>query len=385
MAAVGQAAAATGGDHAQAVAALRDLRAAIGELVTADISYSTDRAIYRRASQRAINALAGKGGSGYVAAAGSSGDADGAIGHVDALLDRQDTPVWADPLHGGEANMRAAIVHLEDSMKARELMDYEIAMSRALTYLEVARGRATETGVFGGLEGALANTVLGVPAGARQVDACAVPGAAPAYGTHGGYLAWVAVPSSDGTHALESAPGGTRLTVHNGTIVLDTAAAGLVAKECRQHAATAPQPADPVATKAAATSDRVPALYTSAQAARGAEIFAGKCVSCHGTNLQGTAAPSVAGNDFLNTAKKNGWTLAVVRYLVVNNMPLNSAASLTPSQYADVMAFLLASDCYPAGSTPFPVAGEPSFTSLKLGPVPGVHPGENSFGVCKVE
>ena len=97
----------------------------------------------------------------------------GAIGHIDALLDRKETPVWAAPLQGAEANMRAAVAYLQDSLKARELMDYELAASRALTYLEVARGRPTETGVLGGLEGALANTVLGVPAGATQADGCA--------------------------------------------------------------------------------------------------------------------------------------------------------------------------------------------------------------------
>ena len=83
-------------DHAQALAALADVKAAIAELVRADASYATDRNIYRRASQRAINALAGVHGEGYDASVDSAGDAAGAIGHVDALLDRKDTPVWVD-------------------------------------------------------------------------------------------------------------------------------------------------------------------------------------------------------------------------------------------------------------------------------------------------
>ena len=383
-------------DHAQALAALADVKAAIAELVQADASYATDRNVYRRASQRAINAVAGVHGEGYDASAGSAGDAAGAIGHVDALLDRKDTPVWVDSLHGAEANMRAAVVHLHDLLKARELMDYEIAASRALTYLEVARGRPTDLGVLGGLEGALANTELGVPAGATQQDGCAAPSAAPAYGAHDGYLAWVALPASDGTHPLAENPGGTEIAVQNGIVALRTAAAALVAKSCGSHAAAAttgqtavaqanaPQPAPQPAVTAPAGA-APPALFTEAQAVTGAEIYAQKCVACHGENLQGTAAPSVAGTDFLETAQRNGWTLSIIRYIVFSLMPRNAPASLAPEESAAVMAFLLASDCYPAGATPFPAADNPSFANLKLGPPPGRPAGQNDKGVCKVK
>ena len=54
-------------DHQQALAALADVKAAIDELVRVDASYSTDRTVYHRASQRAINLLAGEHGDGYVA------------------------------------------------------------------------------------------------------------------------------------------------------------------------------------------------------------------------------------------------------------------------------------------------------------------------------
>ncbi|HEX5498783.1 MAG TPA: hypothetical protein VFX03_06130, partial [Thermomicrobiales bacterium] len=212
----------------------------------ADASYATDRNVYHRASQRAMNALAGSHGQGYDASAGTPGDAAGAIGHIDALLDRSDKPVWVDPLHGAEANIRAAIVHLHDSLKTRELMDYEISVSRALTYLEVARGRPTDLGVLAGIEGALANTELGVPAGATRQDGCAAPTSAPAYGVHNGYLAWIAAPASEGTHALAENPGGAEIAVHNGIVALSTAAAPLVAKACASHASA------PTATKAAA-------------------------------------------------------------------------------------------------------------------------------------
>lgn len=443
-------------DHQQALAALADVKAAINELVQVDASFSTDRNEYHRASQRAINLLAGEHGDGYVAGQDLPKPGTGAIGHIDSLLDRTASPVWVGPLHGSEANLLAAVSYLRDSLTARELMDYQLATSRAIAYLEVARGRPTETGVLGGLEGALANTLLGVPQGVTQVDGCGMPSSAPEYGTHGGYLAWVAVPGVDGSHVLPEAPGGTEVVVGSGVIVLRTAAASLVDAACNRHAESATPPADgttaaprevasaapggdaaaaaptggagtgitaqsPAAASAGAVASvpagsaesgtgssaaaggsgssgpsaagapaatpasdgPVPALYTKAQAKVGARLFATTCAKCHGGNLQGSAAPSVAGDDFLRTAKRNGWTLAVIRYLVVNNMPMNSPSSLTPTQYASLLAFLLASNCYPAGDTPFPVTAEPAFAALKLGPVPGAHPGRNSKGVCK--
>ncbi len=390
-------------DHAATLAALHDLRAAISEIVQADASNSTDRNVYHRAGQRAINALEGAHGGHYTVAAGTLGDVEGAIGHIDKLLDRAQTPVWADPLRGAEANMRAAVTHLQDASRARELMDYQIAVTRALTYLEVAEGRPNETGVLGGLEGALANTVLGVPGDARQADACAAPPSAPAYGVEDGYIGWVSVPAKSGTYTLPENPGGTQVAVQNGMVVLRTAAAPIVAKSCATRTAsvqsqpapqsdappagqaaeqTTTQPAQPAASGGSSSS--LPALYTEAQAKTGETIFDSKCVSCHGANLQGTAAPSVAGNDFLKTAKQNGWTVAIIRYLVFNLMPMNAAKSLTPEQYANVMAFLLASNCYPAGSTPFPTANKPDLADVKLGPVPGHPPNQNKLGVCKV-
>ena len=383
-------------DHQQAVAALSDLKAALAELTRADASYATNRNVYHRASQRAINALAGVKGEGYEAGPGNPGDAAGALGHIDALLDRKEAPVWADPLHSAEANILAAVAHLLDARKARELMDYELAASRAIAYIEVARGRPNETGVFGGLEGALANTALGVPANAPQQDACAKPKAAPTYGVRGGYLAWVATPATDGVHRLAESPGAAEIDVQGGIIVLRTAAAAEVDAVCAREAQSAakaepahPAPSpSPQPTHAALTPPAgapPPALYTQAQALAGAQVYATKCVACHGATLQGVAAPSVAGNDFLITAQHDGWTLSIIRYIVFNLMPRNSPASLPPTEAADVMAYLLASSCYPAGNTPFPSTDAPALALVKLGPLPGRPRGQNEKGVCPVK
>jgi polar amino acid transport system substrate-binding protein len=365
-------------DHQAAVAALTDLHAAISQLVRAEASFSTNRNDYHGASQRAINALEGSKGPDYVGAAGNPGDTEGSIGHIDHLLDRTATPVWADDLRSAEANMRAAVAQLLDARRARELMDWEIANSRALVNLLVAEGRSSETGTFGGLQGALANTVLGVPGDAQQADACVAPPATPAYGTHGGYIAWVSVPASQGEHRLAENPGGSDVSVEGNLIVLHTAAAAKVARQCDGP------PAKPVQHAAASAAAGLPALFTKTQAEAGQEIFSTTCVSCHGTNMQGTAAPAVAGNEFLKAAKQNGWSLTQLRYLVVTMMPMNAARSLSPDQYAEVLAFLLASNCYPPGATPFPTHDEPGFADIKLGPVASQSPDQNKFGVCRV-
>ena len=342
-------------DHGQATAALADIGGAIAVIVQTDASYSSDRAVYGAAARRADERLSR------------------AVARIDHLLDRRETPVWADALRGAEANLRAASARLAAAGHARDLMGYQIAVTTALADIELARGRPDQIGVFGGLEGALATTVLGVPAGAATVDACAAPASAPSYGTHDGLLAFVALPASQGPHALTAPLGGTDVTIEGDFIVLHTAAAEAVGRACAgsNHAAARPQPA-------------VPALYTTDQALAGEGAFMAHCAACHGTNLHGVSAPGVAGNDFLKTAKGNGWTLEVIRTLVFTMMPLNAAGTLPPVQYAQIMAYLLAANCYPAGSTPFPADDRPEFAKIQPAPDVGSRPGKDATGVCPV-
>lgn len=408
MGAISGAAASPGDDHGAALAALADVNAAIATVVAAEDSSSTDPATYHVADQRAINALVGVKGQEYDPKAGAPHDAAGALGRIDALLDRSDTPRWADALHSAEANIRAAVARLDDARRADELMDHQIAVSAALENLLVAQGNAAETGAFGGLLGALSTTALGLPRGAQHVDACAQPTAAPSYGIHDGYLAYVALPGTPGTHALPAPFSASGVTVQGTILVFHTAVAPLVAKLCAQTgsaiqspaapirqaampAQTAKSPATPAASPntppapASAPPASRPALYTMAQARAGKEVYVVQCASCHGANLQGVAAPGVAGQEFLKTAQSNGWTLGIIRSLVFNLMPFNNPSSLTPSQYAEVTAYLLASNCFPAGKTPFPQDDQASFASIQLAPLSQKRPGENAEGVCPVQ
>jgi mono/diheme cytochrome c family protein len=130
--------------------------------------------------------------------------------------------------------------------------------------------------------------------------------------------------------------------------------------------------------------DPPPALYTKQQALAGKALFAEQCVSCHGKNLQGTAAPGVAGTDFLQTARRNGWTLEDMRSIVFYNMPFNAPGSLSAEQYAQLMAYLLAENCYPPGREPFPTQDDPSLANVPLHVMPRDHK-DASTGVCELK
>lgn len=126
------------------------------------------------------------------------------------------------------------------------------------------------------------------------------------------------------------------------------------------------------------------AIYTAEQARQGHAVYVQHCASCHGDNLQGVAAPAVAGTDFLATAQRNGWTLGTLRAIVTQNMPFNDPASLSDTQYADVMAYLLAANCFPSGNRTFPDHATAAISNVKIH-VPE-HPSgtPNDRGVCPV-
>jgi polar amino acid transport system substrate-binding protein len=385
--------AASANAHTGALAALADTRAAIAEIVAAEDHVVTGPAFYRRHAQRAVNALVGERDPAFDKTSGNPGDAAGAIGRVNAMLDRRDNPPWVDSLHGVQVNLMAAVARLRDALEARQLEDYQFDVTSALLSLQAVVGRPTQLGVFGGLTGALATTTLGVPEGALQVSACAPNTRAPAYGVEGGYLAFVAVPASAGTATLPEDFGSLDVRLEGNRLVVYTAARPLVAALCSKRSAgtpPAPQgkadpPADPPAGDPPAAELEAgppPALYTSPQAKAGRSVYLKHCLKCHGRDLQGTLAPAVAGTSFLQTAQRNGWTLYIMRYLVVNTMPLHEPGTLSPEQYANVLAYLLASSCYPAGDKPFPQRDDEQFKHIALQPLTGARPDNRKFGTC---
>jgi alcohol dehydrogenase (cytochrome c) len=105
--------------------------------------------------------------------------------------------------------------------------------------------------------------------------------------------------------------------------------------------------------------------YTNAQVQAGKAQFAHSCAICHGDQLQGVSAPALAGSAF----GKSHLTVAAMRTIVTKQMPLTAPGSLSDAQYANLMAFLLASNCVKpsgGGSQLFPTAGLPALQSVTL-------------------
>jgi polar amino acid transport system substrate-binding protein len=372
----GAAPAAVTDDHARALAALADVRVAVAEIVRIEDGYAVGHGAYVRAAHRAMNALVGRGDDGYAKSFGDPGDGVGTLGHLDRILDKTGSSRWTPAVQGAKANVLAAASNLNDALGEKQMEDYQSDLTHALANLALVVGRSSELGVLGGLSGALANTALGVPQGALSASACELPSKAPAYGVIAGRLAYVALPRSSASSAIPAELGVSRVVVHGDDVVLYTHAAREAADLCRRGSRFQ-------RTRAVAASPaQVP--YTAAQARAGALVYRRACLQCHGADLQGSAGPAVAGTDFLANANRNKWTLRDLRTTVFENMPFSNPGSLTPKQYAGVMAFLLASNCYPAGAKPFPATADPSLAKIKLGPHPGPKPTDAKLGTCSV-
>jgi polar amino acid transport system substrate-binding protein len=219
-------------DHATALAALKDIKLAIGSIVAAENDSSSGPGNFKTDAQQAVNALVGHGDAAYRAAGDSTSDKAGAIGDIDHLLDRTASPPWVPALHGALANIEAALARLQDAQNAKGLMRYQIAISQALINLEVAEGRRSELGVLGGMKGAIANTALAVPGGAKVVDGCAVPRIAPAYGVHAGYLVFRTTRLGKGNQWTIDNPGGTTISSTNGFLVFHLPASVRTSQIC---------------------------------------------------------------------------------------------------------------------------------------------------------
>ena len=88
--------------------------------------------------------------------------------------------------------------------------------------------------------------------------------------------------------------------------------------------------------------------YTRAQAERGAAKYRQMCVMCHGPTLEGNGeAPPLTGRFIPDWA---GTSLAELFEKIQATMPLFAPATLSSSDTADVLAFLLQSNNFPAGS-----------------------------------
>ena len=93
-----------------------------------------------------------------------------------------------------------------------------------------------------------------------------------------------------------------------------------------------------------------PALYTADQATAGAGVYNQACAACHGSQLEGVAAPALKGSAFGEMANAQSLTADALLDVIANTMPQSDPGSLKAEEYAAVTAYILQQNSYPAGS-----------------------------------
>src|SRR5262245_54476036 len=94
-------------------------------------------------------------------------------------------------------------------------------------------------------------------------------------------------------------------------------------------------------------------VYTEEQANRGRQGYSEQCASCHGPELTGgEMAPALSGGEFM--AGWDGLTVGDLFERIRISMPQNAPGSLSGAQNADILAFVLASNKFPAGTDELP-------------------------------
>lgn len=89
-------------------------------------------------------------------------------------------------------------------------------------------------------------------------------------------------------------------------------------------------------------------VYTDAQAERGVGQYGQHCAVCHGAALEGNGeAPPLTGEFIPDWA---GTTLADVYDKISVTMPLNAPGTLRPQIAADILAYILKANEFPAGA-----------------------------------
>jgi alcohol dehydrogenase (cytochrome c) len=91
-------------------------------------------------------------------------------------------------------------------------------------------------------------------------------------------------------------------------------------------------------------------LYTPAQAARGRALYAKRCALCHGDRLEGNPGPPLRGDGFDLSWSHPGLTVDDLFFLVRTSMPPRLARTLPAQEHADIVAFILSENDYPAGA-----------------------------------
>lgn len=95
-------------------------------------------------------------------------------------------------------------------------------------------------------------------------------------------------------------------------------------------------------------------VYSKAQAGRGQTAYGEECARCHAENLMGGegGSPELVGDAFVQ--RWSGKSVGDLFDLASGTMPPDAPGSLTRQQYADIVAFILSSNSFPAGEKDMP-------------------------------
>src|ERR1051326_5439366 len=94
-------------------------------------------------------------------------------------------------------------------------------------------------------------------------------------------------------------------------------------------------------------------VYNEDQAQRGRAVFLDQCSNCHGRNLEGAdMTPALTGAGFMSNW--DSLTVGDLADRIRISMPLNSPGVLSRQEVADVVAYILRFNQFPAGKGELP-------------------------------
>jgi mono/diheme cytochrome c family protein len=92
-------------------------------------------------------------------------------------------------------------------------------------------------------------------------------------------------------------------------------------------------------------------VFSDSQAARGDTLYKNACARCHGATLAGTdSAAELTGRSFLGNW--DGLTLDQLYDKIYTSMPPENPKSIPRGQIADILAYVLSQNKFPAGKDP---------------------------------
>jgi mono/diheme cytochrome c family protein len=105
-------------------------------------------------------------------------------------------------------------------------------------------------------------------------------------------------------------------------------------------------------------------IYTAEQAHRGEVLYQQQCISCHGAAMDGAGPyPPLSGDEFLT--KYEGQPALSLYDMIQKLMPATKPGSLSRPEAADLLAYILSFNKFPAGKTELP-SDEDSLKKLVL-------------------